>query len=587
MNQEEYILSWTKPPFSAEIQQDAERVLEEFKKGEKNADIEGYTVPLEFGTGGIRGIIGNGLGRMNVYTVGRVALGFFSYLKTKSKKPLVVISYDPRRMSTEFAEVSAGIAASLGIKVKLFSKVAPTPILSYAVRHYKAVGGIMITASHNPAEYNGFKAYLADGGQLVAPDDAKIIETVNAITDWNEVKLIKKTSSVYKEYVSKVEPEVFETYIDKVINKSGIYNSKVDPSLRKKLKVVYSPLHGTGGNYMKGLFKAAGYTNFVFVKEEEKPNGEFPTVKYPNPEEREALELTIKTSTDVNANIFIATDPDADRLGVGIRKPNGSYELLNGNQMGSIMCAYLAERVSAKKQKHNYHVFKTIVTTDLQEAIAKKNGITIHDVLTGFKFIAMGMAELDKSKEDKFLFGGEESYGYLPVDFVRDKDSLSSALLFMEILLEKKDILQYLNEIYLKYGLFMESLKSITMKGLDGQEKISESMDKLRNMDIIGQTIGGREVISLLDYKKQTTKGKAKKTIFKGMPPANVIQLELANKAKVTIRPSGTEPKVKIYCSFCSLTAPKSVEEIDHLKTVLVTELKNAELEFSKMVGLV
>lgn len=443
----------------------------------------------------------------------------------------------------------------------------------------------MITASHNPPEYNGFKAYLGDGGQLVSLDNKKIVDMINKIHDWNEVKLIKKTDPVYKELVSNVEPEVFAKYKEMVLA-SEIYNSSVDPKVRKKLKVVYSPLHGTGGDYMKDLFKAAGYTNFVFVKEQQKPDGEFPTVKYPNPEEREALELSIKTSKEVDADIFIATDPDADRLGVGIKKPDGEYELLNGNQMGSIMCAYLSEKVSAAKSKTRYHVFKTIVTTDLQESIAISNKVKIKNVLTGFKYIAMEMAKLDKKENDKFLFGGEESYGYLPVSFVRDKDSLASALLFMEILAEKGDILQYLNEIYIKYGLFLESLKSITMKGEDGKNKINASMDKLRNTDLIGKKIGGRKVISFLDYQEKVAKGEETKSVFSGFEAANVIQLVLENKARITIRPSGTEPKVKIYCSFCSIKEPKDAKDIEKLKKDLAEDLKKAETEFLKLAGL-
>ncbi|MCP5503136.1 MAG: phospho-sugar mutase [Leptospiraceae bacterium] len=582
---EKFILPWTVEPFPSNIRKEASAILEDLRAGKSSLDIEGYTLPLEFGTGGIRGVIGYGMGRMNEYTVGRVALGFCRYLLNMSKKPVLVISYDSRRKSTEFASVTAGIAASLGIKVKLFSKLAPTPILSFAVRHYKATGGVMITASHNPPEYNGFKAYLSDGGQLVAPDDKKIIDSVNKIQDWSEVKLLKKSDPIYKKMVSDVEPEVFEKY-KTLVFKSGIYNKKLSENDRSSVKVVYSPLHGTGGEYMKGLLTAAGYSKFYFVKEQQKPDGEFPTVKYPNPEEKEALELTIKTSKAKKADIFIATDPDADRLGVGIKRPDGEYELLNGNQVGSIMCAYLAEKVKESKTKTKYHIFKTIVTTDLQENIAKKNGVACKNVLTGFKFIAEQMAALDEKKEDKFLFGGEESYGYLPVEFVRDKDSLSSALLILEILSEKKDILTYLDEVYMKYGLFMESLKSITMKGSEGQKKIVDSMEILRNTDLIGKQLGTRKVSAFIDYKNKVVKGDAKKSIFSGMPSSNVIQLKMEGNGRITIRPSGTEPKVKVYGSYESLQKPSSKEEITTLKESLLKELKAAETEFIKLTGL-
>lgn len=584
MNQEDLIIPWTQEPFSKSIQEEARQVLADWQAGKSGPDIEGYTIPLEFGTGGIRGVIGNGLGRMNPYTVGRVALGFSRFLLKKTAKPILVISYDSRRMSQEFARVTAGVAASLGIKVRIFPKLAPTPILSYAVRHYKATGGVMITASHNPPEYNGIKAYLADGGQLIAPDDARVIKEVNRIKDWSEIPLIQKTNSVYKKMVKDVDATVFAKYKKKVYA-SPIYDKKKNADRRNKIKIVYSPLHGTGGDYMKQLLVEAGYQKFYFVREQKKPDGEFPTVEYPNPEEEKALALTIKTARAKKADLFIATDPDADRLGVGVKRADGEYELLNGNQIGSLMCAYLCEKYANNKQ-FNYHIYKTIVTTDLQTSIAQKNKIKIKNVLTGFKFIAAQMAKLDAKPTAKFLFGGEESFGYLPVDFVRDKDSLASALLFLEIAKEKQDVLSYLNEIYLKYGLYLESLKSITLKGKEGKQKIEESMEKLRNTDTLGIIIGDRKVISFIDYQNKTIRGTASKTVFTGLPRANVIQLNLEGQAKITIRPSGTEPKVKIYCSFASLVQPTTEEEVKEQKIILKAEIAGAEQRFIEMAGL-
>jgi phosphoglucomutase len=580
------ILSWTTEPFSKEIQSEAKAVLEAFEKGESSKEIEAYTIPLEFGTGGIRGVLGNGIGRMNEYTVGRAALGLSRFISQKYKKSKIVIAYDSRRKSKLFAEVTAGIAASHGIQVKVFPIVTPTPMLSYAIRHFKAQGGVVITASHNPPQYNGFKAYLEDGGQLVPPDDEKIISEINSIVDWNDIKLLKTTDPIYKKLVSPVEKEVFETYKKKVLT-SYIYNKKLDNKERAKLKIVYSPLHGTGGTYMKGLLKDAGYKNLFLVPEQEKPDGEFPTVKFPNPEEKEALVLCESFSRKKNASIFIATDPDADRLGIGVRDMDDKFQLMNGNQVGSILCAYLAEKVnSSGKPKFDYHILKTIVTTDLQMNIAKANKIKIKDVLTGFKYIANEMNIIEKNKNNKFLFGGEESYGYLPVDFVRDKDSLSSALLILEILTEKKDLIAYLNEIYLKYGLFMESLKSINLEGEAGKQKIKESLEKLRTMKLVGVKIGEREIISVLDYKNKKTQGKAKTSVFSGLPSSDVIQLILSNNAKLTIRPSGTEPKVKLYSSFQSLNQPNDSSEIEVAKKILLDEIKIAENTFVKMAGL-
>lgn len=579
---EDNILSWTKSPFSSEIQNEAKKAYEDWKAGISSELVDAFAVPLTFGTGGIRGKIGNGIGKMNLYTVGRAALGFISYLKDTKKDASIVIAYDSRRLSKEFAELSAGIAAKLGVKVYIFPKVTPTPLLSYAIRYYKASGGIVITASHNPPEYNGFKAYLADGGQLVPPDDSLIIGRISNIHDWTSIPLVKKTDKEYKKFVKPVGPIVFKTYL-KELKQAGIL-SAVKPKIRNNLGIVYSPLHGTGGDYMKEMLNFFGYKSVFLVPEQKKPDGEFPTVKYPNPEEKEALALCEFYAKKKKAATFIATDPDADRLGVGVRRADGEYEYLNGNQIGSIMAAYLSERKKSKTK--TYHLVKTIVTTDLQEAIAKKNGIKIKNVLTGFKYIAEEMKQIESKKNNIFLFGGEESYGYLPVPFVRDKDSLSSALLFVEILAEKGDLLSYLESIYLKYGLYRESLYSLTLEGSSGQDKIKKAIETLRTENLIGKTIGGRKVVGVLDYEIQKAQGKSKTTAFKGMPKSNVIQVELVGNAKLTIRPSGTEPKVKVYSSFASLKKLKKTSEIPELWESLGKEISQSETEFLQLAGL-
>ncbi|TGM61314.1 phospho-sugar mutase [Leptospira vanthielii] len=579
---EDNILSWTKSPFSSEIQNEAKKAYEDWQAGITSELVDAFAVPLTFGTGGIRGKIGNGIGKMNLYTVGRAALGFISYLRDTKKDASIVIAYDSRRFSKEFAELSAGIAAKLGVKVYIFPKVTPTPLLSYAIRYYKASGGIVITASHNPPEYNGFKAYLADGGQLVPPDDSLIIGRISNIHDWTSIPLVKKTDKEYKKFVKPVGPIVFKTYL-KELKQAGIL-SAVKPKIRNNLGIVYSPLHGTGGDYMKEMLNFFGYKSVFLVPEQKKPDGEFPTVKYPNPEEKEALALCEFYAKKKKAATFIATDPDADRLGVGVRRFDGEYEYLNGNQIGSIMAAYLSERKKSKTK--TYHLVKTIVTTDLQEAIAKKNGIKIKNVLTGFKYIAEEMKQIESKKNNIFLFGGEESYGYLPVPFVRDKDSLSSALLFVEILAEKGDLLSYLESIYLKYGLYRESLYSLTLEGSSGQDKIKKAIETLRTENLIGKTIGGRKVVGVLDYEIQKAQGKSKVSVFKGMPKSNVIQVELEGNAKLTIRPSGTEPKVKVYSSFASLKKLKKTSEIPDLWESLGKEISLAETEFLQLAGL-
>ncbi|PJZ78845.1 phospho-sugar mutase [Leptospira neocaledonica] len=587
MSTESHIESWTKAPFSPQVQKEAKGVLDRYKKGETNGlEVEAFTVPLEFGTGGMRGRIGNGIGRMNEFTVGKAALGFSRYLVQKSKKPILVIAYDSRRRSREFAEVTAGVAASFGIKVILFSEVAPTPLLSYAVRYYKATGGVVLTASHNPPEYNGFKAYLSKGEQLAPPDDKKIISLIDKVQDWNEIPFLSSKDPKYKKLVQKAGEDCFSSYL-KALKKSGIVSAKVTPKERSQTKLVYSPLHGTGGKYMKILLQDFGYKNVTLVPEQKDPDGEFPTVKFPNPEEPEALEMSRKLSEKIGAHAFIATDPDADRLGIGVKNPKGGYALLNGNQIGSILAAYLAEKVGSKPKKGKKPVLvKTVVTTDLQAEIAKKNKIALKNVLTGFKFIAEVMGKLDKSKTQYFLFGGEESYGYLPVDFVRDKDSLSSALLLMEVLSEKKDLLSYMDDVYLKYGLYQESLKSLTLEGLAGKKKIQDSLQSLRDNDLIGKPIGTRKVTGFLDFKNKIAKGSASKSAFSGLPSSDVIQLELEGQAKLTIRPSGTEPKIKIYSSFKSRTSPKTKTEIPKLTESLLAELKETESLFLQLAGL-
>lgn len=582
---ESFIYPWTQEPFPSSVRKEANLALEKFSKGESSPDVEAFSIPLEFGTGGIRGKLGNGIGRMNEFTVGRAALGFVSYLSKKNKKASIVIAYDSRRRSKEFAEVTAGIAAYLGVKVILFKEVTPTPILSYAIRYYKTSGGVVITASHNPPEYNGFKAYLSDGGQLVPPDDQKIISKIESITDWKQIPILSTKDPIYKKMVKFAGKDCFTSY-KKELSKAGILSTSLKPKDRAAIKIVYSPLHGTGGKSMQELLNSFGYKNVFLVPEQKDPNGEFPTVKYPNPEEAEAMELSKKFAIQKNAHAFIATDPDADRLGIGVKNQNGEYVLFNGNQIGSIMAAYLCETYSAGKKKKKAVLIKTIVTTDLQENIAKKNKVKYKNVLTGFKFIAQVMAKIDKSKSDFFLFGGEESFGYLPVSFVRDKDSLSSALLLLEILTEKKDLFNYMDEIYLKYGLFQESLKSLTLEGSAGKEKIRKSLESLRTLDLLEKKIHQRKIIGILDYKTKIAKGNASKSAFAGCPSSDVIQVILEGNAKLTIRPSGTEPKIKIYSSFQSLKTPKSKEEIKILTANLLSEIKTSEEIFLQLAEL-
>ncbi|GIX42937.1 MAG: hypothetical protein KatS3mg129_2670 [Leptospiraceae bacterium] len=396
--------------------------------------------------------------------------------------------------------------------------------------------------------------------------------------------MLDKDDPVFKKNVEYIGEEIKKSYYNEF---DHVFFAR---KIKKPLKVVFSPLHGTSGKWLPGLLEKYGI-EVIPVKEQLEPDGEFPTVAYPNPEEPDALEMCKQLAEKVKADLFIATDPDADRMGAGIRNQQGEYELINGNQTGSILCAYLCEKIQKKPDKR-YFVFKTIVTTNLQREIAKKNNVYIRDVLTGFKYIAEQMRWIEQGKDiydpkkDIYLFGGEESYGYLPIDFVRDKDSLSSSLLLCMIADEKGNLLDYLNEIYLKYGLYLEDLKSITMKGLDGLQKMQDTISKLRTSNLIGKELGNRRIINVYDYKNKTINNKENKEYFKILPPSDVLQYELEPEGLLTIRPSGTEPKVKIYISLRSKEQPQSLEELKIQKKELENELNTILGMFLAITGL-
>ncbi len=592
----ERILDWAAPCFPLEIREEAVRVFTDYKNSRTSEEIDFYATELQFGTGGLRGVIGNGAGRMNPWTVGRATLGLCRYLLTRNKKPSLVIAHDSRRMSPEFARTTAGIAAGLGFKVHLFEGVTPTPVLSYAIRKLKATGGVVITASHNPPEYNGYKVYLDDGAQLVGPPQTELEESIAAINDWAEIQFTNPDDAVYQKNVSIVGDDVRKAYIKQF--KDSPFVSSPKAAAKKDLKIVYSPLHGTGGPWMPDLLNAYGF-DVKLVDEQKEPDGEFPTVRFPNPEEPDAMRLAEETARSIDADLFLATDPDADRLGAGVRVESGRYVLLNGNQIGSLMCAYMCEKIAEEKKKggdaakQRHHILKTIVTTDLQREIALGNDLEIKDVLTGFKYIAEQMKFMEEGRKksgytkgkDVYLFGGEESFGYLPVDFVRDKDALASALLLCEIVAETGDILSYLNQVYLKYGLYLEDLKSVTMKGSAGREKISRVIEELRASDLTSWQLGERKVTAVLDYQSRTRNGESSDD-FGDLPAANVLQLLLEPEGKLTIRPSGTEPKVKLYASLRHPNQPSSIDELEIAKKQLEDELASLSGTFFARAGL-
>lgn len=590
------ILDWAGPAFPLEVREEAARVFNEYLQRRGGEEVDYYAHPLKFGTGGLRGVIGNGAGRMNVWTVGRTTAGLCAFLKAAHKKPALVIAYDCRRKSPEFARATAGIAARLGLQVYLFDQEAPTPLLSFAIRHLKASGGVVITASHNPPEYNGYKVYGDDGAQLTGADQSKLEAAIDQVGDWASIPFLDPDDAIYKSKVKKIGADIRKAYYDSF--KSVDFASPARSPAKSNLKIVYSPLHGTGGAWLPGLLERYGFS-VQTVAEQEKPDGEFPTVKLPNPEEPEALRMAEEKARAVKADIFLATDPDADRMGAGVRMPDGTYFYLNGNQIGSIMAAHLCEKASAAREaagargpKTRWFVFKTIVTTDLQKEIAERNGVEIRDVLTGFKYIAeqLRLIETGKNgydkKRDRYLFGGEESYGYLPIDYVRDKDSLASSLLLCEILAARGDLIGYLNQIYLSYGLYLEDLKSVTMKGSAGQAKMAEIINDLRTQNMTGMQLGERTVAGVLDFESQTKNGKPAPEIFKDLPKSNVVQLLLEPEGKLTIRPSGTEPKVKLYASLRARSRPNNLEELAVARTALEDELASVVGAFIARTGL-
>lgn len=518
--------------------------IRQLQKDNPQALEEAFYQNLEFGTGGLRGLMGVGTNRMNKYTVGTATQGFANYLKKSVQGEIrAVIAHDCRNNSRSFAEITANVMAANGIKVFLFEALRPTPELSFTIRRLKAHGGVVCTASHNPKEYNGYKAYWDDGGQLVPPHDKNVIAEVNKISSIDEIKW-----SGGEKNITLLGKDADEAYLN------AVQKLSVNPDIIKKqhdLKIVYTSIHGTGITLVPEILKRFGFTNVNIVQEQAVPDGNFPTVVYPNPEEPEAMSLGLKLAEKINADLLVGTDPDSDRVAVGVKDNHGKWVLLNGNQTGVILFNYL---VSARKtkglSKPNDFICKTIVTSDLIDVFAEKQGITCLNVLTGFKWIAEKIRENEGKLN--FVCGGEESYGYMIGDQTRDKDAISAVALICEMAAVAKDkgktLFDELIDIYLTYGFYKEKLVSITRKGMHGVEEISAMMQKFR--DNPPKTINGSPVIELLDYK--TGKAKNLKTgavTDITLPSSNVLQFKLEDGSKISARPSGTEPKIKFYFS--------------------------------------
>jgi len=500
---------------------------------------------LEFGTGGLRGIMGVGTNRINQYTIGMATQGFANYLIQSFPDQLIkmAVAHDSRNNSRFFAEITANVMAANGIQVYLFESLRPTPELSFTIRHLHCQGGVVCTASHNPREYNGYKAYFNDGGQLVPPHDKNVITEVQKIQSVDEVKWTGGEANIYM-----VGEEMDKAYINMVKGLS-IYPDAIER--QKDLKIVYTPIHGTGITLVPQVLAAFGFSNLTLVDEQIIPDGNFPTVVYPNPEESEAMSLGLKKAQSIDADILLGTDPDADRVGVGVKDNHGNWVLLNGNQTAVLAFNYMIEARRKKGlSKDNDMVVKTIVTTDLIDIISSKNEIKCYNVLTGFKWIA----ELIKSKEahENYIIGGEESYGLMIGDQLRDKDAVSAVAFLCEMAAYEKDagksLFTKLVALYKEYGLFREHLISITKKGRDGQAQIAEMMDTFRSNP--PSTLGGVPVIGLYDYEKREAKDLTNgKVCAIDLPKSNVLQFLLEDGSKISARPSGTEPKIKFYFS--------------------------------------
>ncbi len=503
---------------------------------------------LEFGTGGLRGIMGLGTNRMNFITVSMTTQGFCNYIKQKKTQGEVrcVISHDSRNNSRNFALTTARVMAANGFKVFLFEDMRPTPELSFAVRELKADAGVMITASHNPKEYNGYKAYWNDGAQLTAPDDELVIEQVNQITDISQVK-----TQQGDENITIIGKDIDQVYIDRVKSLS-LDNGYI--SRNKGLKIVYTPLHGTGIKLIPQALKAYGFDNVSIVEPQAVADGNFPTCVSPNPEEPAALELGLQQAQRENADILLATDPDADREALAVKKKNGEWILLNGNQTASLFTYYLLKRWSEEgRLTGNQYIIKTIVTTELVRKIAESFNVECYDTLTGFKHIAAKIKAMEGKKE--YIGGGEESFGYLIGDFVRDKDSVSGCCILAEMAAYASDkgqtLYDMLLDIYAQYGFYQEKQVSIVRKGQSGAEEIKAMMTTFRTNP--HTSLAGEKVERIADYLE------CEKT---GLPSSNVLQYFLSDGSKVSVRPSGTEPKIKFYFSICSkFEAPSLYEQ--------------------------
>lgn len=545
------------------IDEQAKQEIISLRENNVNEFNDAFYRTLEFGTGGLRGIMGIGTNRMNKYIVAMTTQGFCNYIaeNNQGKQIKTVISYDSRNNSREFAKITARVMAANGFKVYLFEDIRPTPELSFAVRELKADAGVMLTASHNPKEYNGYKAYWNDGAQLTSLHDELVIEKVNAITDLSQVKMQDDDKNI-----TIIGEDMDKIYLEKV--KSISINSQCIKK-QKDLKIVYTPLHGTGISLVPKALKAYGFENVICVKEQSIPDGNFPTCVSPNPEEPAALEMGIKLAKEIDADMLLATDPDADREAIAVKNDKNEWIILNGNQTASLLTYYLlSANKNANALKGNEYIIKTVVTTDLINKIAEDFSVEYFDVLTGFKHIASKIREHEGKK--RYIGGGEESFGYLIGDFVRDKDAVSACCILAEMVAclkeEGTNLYDFLLQLYTKYGFYQEKQVSITRKGKTGAEEIQKMMMDFRNNP--PKQLDNDEVVEIIDYL-ETEKTQ--------LPKSNVLQYLLKSGSKVSVRPSGTEPKIKFY--FSIVIPMKDKGEVETLQTIAFEKIERIKQE--------
>lgn len=548
MDYKEVYEQWIANPYFDEATKEELKSIAE----DENEIKERFYMDLEFGTAGLRGIIGAGTNRMNIYVVRRATQGLANYIaKVDKKSQGVAIAYDSRHMSPEFAQEAALCLAANGIKAYIFETLRPTPELSFAVRHLGCVAGINVTASHNPPEYNGYKVYWEDGAQITPPHDSGIMGEVKAISDWNTVKTMDKAEAEKAGLFEVIGKEVDDAYMAEL--KKQVIHMDAIQAEGKNLKIVYTPLHGTGNIPARRILKELGFENVYVVKEQELPDGDFPTVSYPNPEAEEAFALGLALGRKVDADLILATDPDADRLGVYVKdSKTGEYHSLTGNMSGCLIGDYIIGQKKAINGSlpADGAFIKSIVSTNMADAIAEYYGIQLIEVLTGFKFIGGKILEFEKTGKGTYLFGMEESYGCLTGTYARDKDAVVASMALCEAAAYYKTrnmtLWDAMLAMYEKYGYYKDHVESITLKGIEGLAKIQEIMDTLRSETLT--EIGGYKVEKVRDYKKDTITDLATGAVTAtGLPSSNVLYYELNDAAWFCVRPSGTEPKVKFY----------------------------------------